>query len=363
MNITEAQAKFRAHLPRFESKGIYLNGVESYTPEGFGDDFHFAMDAQPILSTAPNSGIPSYLTMYVDPTVIEVLFAPNEFANIFDEVRRGTWADQTAMFPVVEHTGEVSSYDDYSENGVAGANTNFEQRQAYLFQTKMEFGELEEERAGRAKINWANEIKKAAMKRLDKFSNLSYALGIQGLQNYGLLNDPNLSAALTPGTKAAGNGNVWIFNGAINASANEVYADIQALFLQLVAQTAGGVKKNDKLTLALSPDSAVALTATNTFNVNVEDLLKKNFPKLEVKDAIQYGAAGPLNSEGIAGGNFVQLIADEIDGQDTGYCAFNEKARMHRMVLGESSVRQKVTAGTLGSVIRLPVGISSMLGI
>jgi hypothetical protein len=362
MNILEAKAQWEADRPMLEAAGIYLTGVDSYTPKGFESNIDLAMDAQPALSTVPNAGIPSYLTMYVDPTIIEILFAPTKAAEIFGEVRRGTWEDQTAMFPVVEHTGEVASYGDYSENGVAGANTNFEQRQAYLFQTIMEWGELEESRAGRAKIAWANEIKKAAMSRLNRFSNKSYFFGIAGLQNFGLLNDPALSASLTPGPKAAGNGNVWTFNGGINATANEVYADIQALFLQLVSQTQGLVEKGDKLTLSLSPDSAVALTATNTFNVNVEDLLKKNFPRLEVKSAVQYGATSASNTEGLAS-NFVQLIADELEGQDTGYCAYNEKARMHRVVMKESSVRQKVTSGTFGSIIRMPIGISSMAGI
>jgi hypothetical protein len=41
------------------------------------------------------------------------------------------------------------------------------------------------------------------------------------------LNDPNLGPSLTPAPKAAG-GVQWIKNGAIVATANEIYADIQA---------------------------------------------------------------------------------------------------------------------------------------
>lgn len=362
MNMQEAKARFEADRPMLEASGIFLTGTESYTPAGWGADA-LAMDAAlPALSTTPNSGIPSYLTMYVDPDVIEVLYAPTKAAEIFGEVRRGTWEDQTAMFPVVEFTGDVSSYGDNAESGRSGANSNFEQRQAYLFQTIQEWGELEEARAGRAKINWASSIKKAAMQRLNRFSNKSYFFGIQGLQNYGLLNDPNLTTALTPSPKAAGNGNVWMFNGAPNATANEVFADFQATFYQLVSQTGGLVEKDSKMTLGLSPDSAVALTITNSFNVNVEDLLKKNFPNLAVKTAVQYGVNTSFNNEGLSA-NFMQLIADELEGQDVGYCAFNEKARQHRIVLRESSVRQKVTAGTFGAIIRMPVGISAMTGI
>ncbi|TIS53181.1 MAG: DUF2184 domain-containing protein, partial [Mesorhizobium sp.] len=42
------------------------------------------------------------------------------------------------------------------------------------------------------------------------------------------------------------------------------------------------------MTLAMSPESQLAMTATNSFNVNVEDLLKKNFPNLRVVSAVQY---------------------------------------------------------------------------
>jgi len=175
-------------------------------------------------------------------------------ATIFGEIKKGDWTTQTAFFPTVEHTGEVSSYGDYSENGSAGANTNFPQRQSYLFQTIVEYGELELDRAGLAKIGWVSEQNGAAALALNKYSNLTYFFGVQGLQNYGLLNDPNLTASLTPAPKAAG-GNAWIVNAAIVATANEIYSDILALFLQLTSQTVGLVDKKMPMKLCMSPDS------------------------------------------------------------------------------------------------------------
>jgi hypothetical protein len=163
---------------------------------------------------------------------------------------------------VVEHTGEVSSYGDFSENGRAGANTNWPQRQAYLFQTIKEYGERERERAGLARINWISELDIAAATVMDKFQNLSYFFGIRALENFGILNEPNLGPSLTPAPKASG-GVKW--NGEIVATANEVFADIQALFFQLVVQTGGLVDQKTRVVLAMSPGSEIALTATNTF--------------------------------------------------------------------------------------------------
>lgn len=366
MNYQEAKTAYMAHKGMLAQKGVFLPPtIQAYMPDEFRYDFNLAMDAQPQLSgTDPNAGIPSFLTTLVDPTIFKVLFAPNKIAVIFGEQRKGTWLDQTVMFPIVEHVGEVSSYGDYQDaGGHSNVNTNFPQRQAYLFQTIKEYGELELERAGLARINWVSEIDQAAALALNKFSNFSYAFGIAGLQNYGLLNEPNLSAALSPSTKAAGNAGKWLLNGAPNATANEVYADIQSLYSQLVSQTNGLIAADSQMVLAMSPASEVALTITNSFNVNVYDLLKKNFPNMRVESAVQYGVLSASNTQGVAAGNLVQLIAESIEGQDTGYCSFNEKMRAHRIVPALSSWKQKVTGGTWGAVLRMPIAISQMVGI
>jgi hypothetical protein len=358
----EAAAAWKADRAMFEDRGVHLPDVRGYVAEGFRHNFALAMDAQPELATDPNSAVPAMLTTLIDPEVFEILFAPTNAAKIFGERRKGTWVDDTAMFPVVEQVGEVASYDDYSENGHVGANTNWPQRQSYLFQTFEQYGEREIERMGLGRINWVAEQDKAAAGVLNRFSNLTYFFGVEGLQNYGLLNDPNLSAALTPATKAAG-GVKWINNGAIVATANEIYADIQAIFLQLVAQNTGLVDKDSRMVLAMSPDSSVALTATNSFGVNVEDLLKKNFKNMRVETAVQYGIASASNPNGVVAGNEVQLFAENIQGQDTGYCAFNEKMRAHPIIRASSSWRKKMTGGTWGAIIRMPVAIAQMVGV
>lgn len=327
------------------------------------DALRLAVDAQPALTTTPNAGIPNWLTTVIDPDIIKVLFAPNKIAQIFGEARKGTWVDQTAMFPIVEHTGEVSSYGDWNPNGQVGVNFNFPQRQAYLYQLILEWGELEMERAGLARISWVAEKREAAVTILNKFQDLVYAFGVANLQNYGLLNDPNETAALTPSVKAAG-GTAWIRNGEIVATANEIFADIQALMNQVVGvQSAGQVEIEDEFTLAMSPSSQVAMTATNSFGVNVADLLKKNFPGLKVKTSIHYGQTSASNPQGVAAGNFVQLIADRVGGQRTGYTAFNEKLKTHPLVVALSSWQQKNTQGAWGSIVRMPLGIASMIGV
>ena len=345
-----------------EIAGISFHGAVEFLKPEWKRNFNLAMDAQPALVTVGNSGIPSFLATFVDPDLLRILTSPNAAAKIFGEVRKGSFADVSVVFPIVEHTGEVSSYGDFSANGRSGANTNFPQREAYLYQTVVEYGELEMERAGLAKIGWAAELKQSATVTLNKYQNLTYFYGVAGLQNYGVLNDPSLSAPLSPAPKAAG-GLKWWANNVLNATANEIFADIQSLFVQLVQQSGGLVDNKTPMTLAMSPTSAAALTSTNSFNVNVEDLLKKNFPSLTVETAVQYGALSAQNPQGSTGGEVMQLIAKSIEGQETAYCAFNEKMRAGPVVRGLSSYAQKMSQGTWGAVIRQPFAISQMIGL
>lgn len=361
-NHLEASRAWSAAAPALDSLGISFPEAKTFTWDGARTNFALAMDAQPSLVSTSNAGIPSFLTTYVDPSVIEVLQAPVKAAEIYGEVRKGSWTDDTVMFIVVENTGNVSSYGDYTGNGRSGANTAFPQRQPYLFQTVEEYGEREMERAGLAKINWAGQIQKSSANNLMRFANTTYFLGVSGLQNYGALNDPALSSSLAASTKAAG-GTLWITNaGAPNASSIEVYNDCLALFQEVVTQTAGYVDRNSRLVLVIPTSLESALGYINQYNVKVRDALMAEFPNLRIESAVQLQAKSASNPQGNAAGNIVQLFAEEIEGDDSVYCAFNEKMRAHNVIRDLSSFKQKKTSGTIGAIWRRPMCSATMLG-
>jgi len=329
-----------------KTHGIVVPQVTGFLEQS---DYALAMDAQSPLVTVSNAGIPAFLTNYLDPEAVNILVTPNRAAEILGEMIKGDWTTQTAMFPVVENTGEVSSYGDYSNAGFADVNYNFVNRQSYLFETITQWGELELETAGQAKMNLAAQKNISSVMLLDKFLNKSYFFGIAGLENYGLLNDPSLSAPVTPLVKAAG-GTTWAV-----ATAEEVFNDIATkLYPQLIAQTRGRVNRDDPMVLALAPEIEANFTKTNQYNVNVTDQLKKNFPNLRIVSAVEYATTG---------GQLVQLIAEAIDGQKVGECAFNEKLRAHPVKIELSSYKQKKTTGTWGSIIKMPIGIAGMIGV
>lgn len=330
--------------------GVHLGeSARDFIPAAMAMDADLAMDAMPALITVSNSGIPSFLTNYVDPKLIEILTSPMKAVDILGENKKGDWTTPTAFFPVVESAGEVSSYGDYSVNGEITANVNWPQRQSYTYQTITQWGERELDMMGKGRIDWASRLNISSALIMNKFQNKTYFFGVAGLQNYGILNDPALTTPIAPNTKLAG-GVTWINN----ATAIEVYDDIVKLFSQAVLQSNGILEMGDKMTLALSPYESVALTYTTEFNVSVADLLKKNFPALTVKTAVEYATVS---------GQLVQLIADSVEGQETGYCAFTEKMRAHAVERKTSSFLQKKSGGTWGAILLQPFAIAQMLGV
>jgi hypothetical protein len=341
----------RSDLRRLEGDyGIHLGDVRGYIEPQFARDYNLAMDAQPSMITVSNAGIPAFLANYVDPEVIKVLVSPMKAATILGEAKKGDWTTLTSQFPVMESTGEVSSYGDYSNNGQSSANVNWVPRQSYHFQTVTQWGERELEMAGLGRIDYASSLNAASALAINKFQNKSYFFGIEGLQNYGLLNDPNLSAPVQPLPTGTGSSRLWA-----DKDGQQVYDDIsQVLYNQLIAQTKGLIARDANMVLAMSPSAEVNLTKTNQFNVNVSDQLKKNFPNLRVETAVEYETDA---------GEVVQLIVDGVEGQDTGTCAFTEKMRAHPVILDLSSFKQKKSAGTWGAIIKMPIGIASLLGV
>lgn len=328
---------------------VFLADAPGYIEPGWARNFQMACDAQPSLITAPNAGIPAFLTNLIDPEVVRVLVAPMKAAEIYGETKKGDWTLLTTQFPVVESTGEVSSYGDHNNNGSAGANVNWVPRQSYHFQTISQWGERELDMYGLAKINYVSEVNIASALVINKFLNKSYFFGIAGLQNYGGLNDPDLIAPIVPTTKVAG-GTTWAAG-----TAQEIYNDVLKLFGQLQLQMAGLVPDMDaKMTLAMSPTSAVHLKKVSIYNVTAEQTIKENFPNLTIKTAPEFSTVG---------GELLQLILDDVDGITTTYAAFTEKMRAHPVIPDLSSWKQKKSAGTWGTIIRRPICIAQMIGI
>lgn len=329
--------------------GIHFIGATGFQDENFAMDA-LGYDAQSPLVTNPNSAIMSMLTTLIDPKLIPVLVAPMKAAVVVgSEVKKGDWTTDTVAFNVIEATGEVAAYGDYQTSGVSGANFNYPQRQSFHYQVMTQWGERELERAGLQKVDWANQLNMASVLTLNKYQNKSYFFGVANLQNYGLLNDPGLSAPISPSTKAAG-GTSWA-----DATVQEILTDIRSLYVKLVTQANGLVDLETPMTMALSPISQGNMARSTEFtNISIFEMIVKTYPNLKITTAPEYSTNA---------GELVQLIATNLEGQQTADCAFTEKLRAHPIVIGNSNFSQKKSQGTWGTVIYRPFLISQMLGI
>ena len=310
-------------------------------------------DSQPTAITTANTGIPTFLTTYLDPTIIRVLLQPRK-ATVFagGEVKKGDWTSTSAVFKLVDQTGSISAYGDHSESGEANININWPNRQPFHFQTIIQYGEKELANASAGGVSLASEKQLASVTIMNKFMNASYLFGVANLKNYGITNDPNLSSALSPTTKTGG-GTVW---SGTQVTPVDILNDFQALYAQLQLQVNGIVDRQMEIVVAMAPVSEQYLTKTSIYNENVYDLLKKTFPNLTIVTIPEFVTGS---------GNLVQMMVRRSpeDGLPTLETAFTEKLRAHPMIVQLSSFKQKRSAGTWGAIFYRPLFVAQMLGV
>lgn len=321
--------------------------LDQYSVVGDMEEGVLAMDAA--LQTTPNAGVPVELTAFFDNRNIEVLTAKRAATQIFNEVRFGDRTTPYAKFRMIENTGFTQPYSDYADNGKADVNYNFPSRENYLYETIIKYGDLEEAIASRAKVNLVADKQRAAATTIAIDTNKFYFKGVAGLNNYGILNQPNLPAAITAAATGTGNSPLWA-----NKTGTNIYDDIVALYSNMAARAEGQIDKLTKFRLVVGPTSDAELNKLNAFGTEtVAALIKRNFPNLEIVVAPEYDDATKK----------IQLIAVEVEGMPTGENAYSEKLIAGRVVPGLSHFSQKFMAGVYGAVVYRPVFVSTMTGI
>lgn len=301
------------------------------------------------LITTPNTTVPAELLAYIDPMVIEILTAPRRAREIFGEEKKGDWTTPYMKWRVDEMTGKTEPYSDYANGTTSGVNSEWQTRVQYVFQTSITYGDFEVDMSSTAKVNLAASKQRAAANVIDIDQNRFYLLGVAGKEIYGILNDPNLPAAITAGATGTGGSTKWADKTTV-----QIYNDVLALFAQLSEQSSGLIDKDTPLKLCLSPELAVRLGAATDFNVSVLDMLKRYFTRIDIVTVPE------LHS--MTAGETMFLIAPEVNGQRSGTLAFGEKMRAGRVVPDLSSFRQKFVGTTYGGIVLMPFAFAQMTG-
>lgn len=336
------QADFSAFKAEAEARGVYL--PPSVTK--------FAMDADVQPSLPANGGIPAIVSTFIDPEIVRTIFAKQKATDILGEKKKGSWAQDTMMIQRVEQSGDVVGYDDYSEQGANQVTSAWENRQVYRYQTMVTYGELEQERYGLAMLPYVAEKQRAAIWTLNQAQNKFYFYGVEGLLNFGMLNDPALPAPITP--TAVGGVTQWKDKQLI-----DIYNDILALYADLIARTNGavgdGIDMASPLVMTMSPTTSVWFKKSNEiFGNSVEKMVKDTFTNLRIEVAPQYDTDA---------GELIQMFVETAQGQEAGYCAYSEKLRAHPVITMSSSWKQKHSGTTYGAVITQPFLFAQMLGV
>lgn len=325
-------------------KGIVFDGAKGF----LSDDVLTGIANDAALITTPNSGVPAVMTAYIDPSVVEILTAVRNAREIFGEVKKGDWSNSGALFKAVELTGHTTPYTDYGNGAAADVNISYPYRDNFVYQTHVKYGDREVAVGGRALINLVSEKQRSAANILDVDANRYALQGVEGKQIYGLLNDPNLPAAITPDVV---NTDVTAWDGKTTA---QIYADILKLAKQLFTNSGGQIDQKSPLVLAVSPATSVVLAKATDYNVSVFDMMQKYFTNLRVVTLPELDAAS---------GDSVMLIATSVNGAPTAQIGYSDKMRAGRIIPHTSWYDQKYVAGTYGTIVYYPMAIARMTGV
>lgn len=299
--------------------------------------------------TAANSGVPVEFTSYIDPMVIPILTATRGAREIFGEAKKGDWTTSYARFQTSEITGEVEAYTDYGQGGASDVNPTFPVRTQYIYQTNIRYGDREVDVASRARLQLAADKQRAAATVIDIASNKFALYGVAGLEIYGLLNDPNLPADVSP-LPNADTKTLWA-----EKSTKEIYEDVLYLFGKMADRGAGHIDANTELVLATSPATQVQLGKATDFNISARQMLETYFPK------IRFVALPELATT--TSGTSILLVAPTIEGLPTAQIGFSEKFRAMRLIPESSSFHQKFVGSSYGTIIYRPFAIGKMTGV
>ena len=247
----------------------------------------------------------------------------------------------------MELTGTVTPYQDYDANGQANVNTNFPTRQQYRFQTTLRVGDLEQDVNAAARIDLFAEKQRSAATLLEISFNKYGFYGVSGLNIYGLLNDPNLNADLTPTTGTAGN--TWTLK-----TADEIMSDFAKMYAKLYERSNGWIDGNTRTKLVIAPAALAELNKVNAFGASVKKMLADTYPNMEILSAPEMVTGS---------GNLAMILADEVNGQPTVEFGYSEKYKAHSIIRDSSSMYQKISAGTYGAIVYMPFAIVTMLGV
>lgn len=273
----------------------------------------------------------------------------------------GSFDDAQIVQRYDELTGEAVPYGDTSNATFASFNSTWDYRSVQQFRASLQIPMLQQERAARANIDYASNVRESAFLALEIMRN---AIGFYGWNDglsltYGFLNDPNETAYQVVATGASGF-TTWAFKTYL-----EIWADIRTAVAYIRTLSGDNIDASSvPMTLAVATSAVDQLYNINNLgNQSVMQLIKGTFPNMRVVSA-------PELDNAHLGDNVFYLYADSVrtdDGSTDDGAVFAQYVPSKFRSLG---VERKITGiiegyanATAGTYCKRPYGVVRYYGI
>lgn len=312
----------------------------------------FFTDAQPTITTN-NVGLPAGLLSALNTQIVEnVLAVRTAEEALGGKAKLVDWADQEYILPFVEKTGKAQPYGDYAQPLVASMNTSFNRQGHYRFSAKYLYGNLEAEQYARARMDYPSIVLSSVMEALRVEENRTAFQGFIDNTSgqflcYGLLNNPQLPAYETVLAKDFAT-MTW----------QEVMAFFGGAVKSLTTNTGNNINGQSKIRVVISASAFADLQTKYTdLGVPVFETIQSRYKGMYFVPAIEF-------DEAYQGENVIYFIGESPVGgvADTTILGYSEFAKMGNVVLGDNSLSQSVSAGTIGAVVYKPFMILRYYG-
>lgn len=352
------------NLEQLKAKGIYVEGakgVMAYDTVNGKIKTNFsktalAMDSA--MQTTANVGYPASLFQYIDPQIVEILFGVTNANRLAPEVKQGSWEQEYYNYAVEERISDVTAYSDRTENVTTEVNYEYNVRELARFQTVIQYGDLEVDKANQAKIALQSRKQLAGADIIARKQNQFYLYGVSNKQNYGILNEPNLNPSINPNSITIGGSTYTTWADKVahdTASAgNHVFNDVLKLWSELASKNGGNIDQNERIILAVSNAVVSYLSAPNQFGLTAMQMIKDNFPNLEVVQLPELSTQA---------GEQIKMIVPSLYGVDTMNVAFADKLRVGRVIQTVSGQKLKMVGTSWGCILKRASLVATMMGV
>lgn len=288
-------------------------------------------------------------------SVWQVFNTPLTAEQIINVRQIGNWTDEYASLSVIEHVGHTRPYGDFDRQGASDVNRSSEAIRHYRFQDMLEIGDLESamnsSNGPRGQIDLLAQKEEAAARVINRTHDRIWLFGVEYTTGDfvvpGLINNPDLDPSLTVTTPWA------------TATADQIIADIDSLYTDLVTKSGGHITEDTPLTLALPNSLRAALNKRREYtDKTVLQVIEETYPNLTIVSSADFA---------LESGNIVMLIAKTVTADngaqlDAIIGGYSVRFQSHGKVRDVTSTIEKKSGGNWGTHVIYPWAISSLTG-